>query len=349
MWINDYDEPVTKGLEVLTARKVLKNLLKRNASRYGLKEKMPPSGILDGTTLRERRTVLGTDSSVLKASNTVLFTGQCLVKSEENLECPITLEDAIECERLKEIMEKKSLAGICFLPDSVYGQYLSLEKKQVPETTLQRATQAYDAFRRLMVPNLKIVRLSEVATITELSHELEKPEIKARLLSKIRRVYGGRPLKPGQRHPLQELLINYGLAELEVPRHCGYENKDIALFAEPDEICSLKAAEAIAVELGRTNQLALIGAIALPAIDYFENGEIRMYSAKRSSRLHLDESETAIRDKLATHPAWAITALALSPLTPTEMLEDLHSKPKLAVDTLMELIVRYKRLAREAL
>lgn len=338
-------------------RRALRRLLKYNTSIYGLRETMRSAWILDGTTLKERHTVIGTDCTTLRPDNTVLFTGQCLVKKEEDLQCPITLEDAIECERLKEVVLKKDLDCFCMLPDMIYASYLNAERITTPAESVQRATQVYAAFRQLMIPGIRVVKLSEMEMDSGVSQRIDSPMIKRELTSKIRRIYGGRVLKPGQQHPLQSLLINYGLVTLEIPRHFAAGDKDIAIFAEPDEICSLRAAEAIVSELGRPNKLGLVGSLALPSLSYFEKetgtevGDIRMYSTPRSERIHLNEDNDLIKAKLEKHPLFTLTALILSPLTSAEELKTVEKQTsyKLAVEILMEQTIKYKKLVREAL
>src|SRR3989338_1152935 len=102
---------------------LMKSLRRANAGRYGLKEKMPYTHLLEDTALQKRKLCLGYNIAHARPDDTVLFTGQCLVKSEEDLECPATVEDAIECEKLKEMLNKGMVPAICMYPDSSYGTF----------------------------------------------------------------------------------------------------------------------------------------------------------------------------------------------------------------------------------
>ncbi|MDO8660441.1 MAG: hypothetical protein Q7K43_00990, partial [Candidatus Woesearchaeota archaeon] len=138
MYFNGEIEPIrTNGMRLQDA---IKRLKRYSASRFGLPERTKSSWITKDTSLEKRRTFIGTDCTALKKENTVLFTGQCLVKEEEDRDCPITLEDAIECERLKEIMQKNGLKTICILPDSVYALYLRSDNDAEDQDLIYHAT-----------------------------------------------------------------------------------------------------------------------------------------------------------------------------------------------------------------
>ncbi|MDO8660648.1 MAG: hypothetical protein Q7K43_02045, partial [Candidatus Woesearchaeota archaeon] len=199
---------------------------------------------------------------------------------------------------------------------------------------------------------LCIVKLSENNYIEQLETQLGQSGSRETVLNQITRIYSGRILKNCQRHPLQELLLKYGIATIEICRILAGEGKDIVVFGEPDEVCSVHVANIVAKALNREEKVAFIGQIPLPAIDYFDfDGRIRMYGATRSGRIHLNESDDCIKTKLEEHHTWTLVALALSPLTTNAQLEEIGAldKPTKAVDLLMQQIQTYKSIAKEVL
>lgn len=331
-------------------RKGLKKLMQHNGGRYGLSLKMPRHELVDGTSLAERKTVLGHELIQLRLDNTVLFTGQCLVKKEEHEACPVTLEDAIECERLNELTTAKNLTGVCLLPDFEYKGFMEGSGDHVDDKILKRATDVYERFRAAMVRQVTCVRSSSIA------EQLRDPELLARareVIPDIRRIYRGRVLKAREDHPLQKIVFAYALDTVLLSKQKS-PGKDIVVFGEPDEICSASAAALIAKKLGEQVHVGLVGNIALPAIDYFNllgGGTIRMYSAGRKGRIHLDESIDEIRAKLLDSVGVAGIALTLIPSVSTAELESVgrYTRPEPMVDLLVEHVKRYKKVVEGVL
>ncbi len=329
------------------ARDGLRFLRQNNAGRYGLKERTPTTPIIEGTTLATRKTTLRLNCETIDPANAVIFTGQCLVKKEEDENCPITLEDAIECELLGELVAKSKLPALCMLPDSVYASYISAEGRSVEQRTVSRAADIYSAFRKAMVPEIQLVRTSEIHAGERLNEDTTE-----RLVERITRIYAGRVLKNGERHPVQKTILQYGLATLDVPKHLGYADKDIVVFAEPDEVCSMRAAEAICQERRITTKLALIGQIATPGLSYFNTfnkGPIRMFSGVKQQRIHLNENDDLIRTKLAAQPLFTLVTLLLSPRTTEEQLQQIGKSydPLAAVEPLLEQVKHYKKIVEQ--
>lgn len=325
-------------------RSSLATLRERNASRYGLPNKVPSkhSRLIGGTTLYERRTTLGYNLDSLNEETTVLFTGQCLVKDEENLECPITLEDAIECERLKELLQKHPMPAICMYPDSTYVKFVEAwSGDRVSSEIVSSTTQKYVKFRTRIIPGITHLITSEVDAKLQSMTPPDTDDLEKR----VRRIYGGRVLENGQTHPLQRTVLQYGIDEILLPMIAEHGDKDIVVFAEPDEICSIRAAELVRDALGIRKQIGLIGQLPLPSLGFPLGGKIRMYSASRKDRIHLNEDDSQIRKKLESDPFFSLLGLQLSPLTTNEQLEYLMKSRdrNIGIDMLMEQIKLFRR------
>ncbi len=319
---------------------LMANLRKRNASRYGLKEGVPRSYLIGGTSMHERRGCLGYNLSGIN-DNVVLFTGQCLVKDREDKECPVTLEDALECEKLRDLLEKNPVPTVCMYPDSMYKAFIEAwSGKEADDKTIDLATERYIQFRKSMLPGIAHVRTSEIEDRLAGFMKRDMNHIR----TGIRRIYGGRVLKEGQEHQLQQTILEYGIKMVALPIIAGHENKSVVVFAEPDEICSVKAAESVAEELGVNVSFALIGQIPLPSIDFPSSGRIRMYSAEREKRIHLNESDESIRKKFGNDINLLLLSLYSSPLTSGSDLEHIgRSKDRLVgIDLMMQQIDRFR-------
>src|SRR3989344_6302905 len=101
----------------------IKFLRIRHAQKHGLKDRIR-SLLLRCTVMHERRTCITYNAESFNETNAMLFTGQCLLKKDENLECPVTLQDAIECERLKTLLKVHPIPAVCMYPDSVYREFI---------------------------------------------------------------------------------------------------------------------------------------------------------------------------------------------------------------------------------
>ncbi|MBI4162369.1 MAG: hypothetical protein HY513_01690 [Candidatus Aenigmarchaeota archaeon] len=322
---------------------LIKQLRKANASRYGLKERMPRTYLLEDTTLQRRKLCLGYNTSHARPDNTVLFTGQCIVKSEEDTECPVTLEDAIECETLREILNKTKVPVICMYPDSTYESFAEAwSGKKVDRRTIDVAAEKYMAFRRNVLPDVTHVRTSEVDD--EVRKHIGQLDLK-RLTGRIRRVYGGMVLRENEAHALQNTVLEYGFYAALLPDIMSFNGEHVVTFAEPDEICSVKAAGIAGSELYSIRKFSLIGQIALPSLDYFcGHGRIRMYSTARDQRIHLNETDTAIRAKLEKDTDFLLVALYMSPLTSEDELAQIGKSMdrKAGIDVMVEQVRKFR-------
>lgn len=319
---------------------LMSRLRKRNAERYGLRQNVPRSYLIRNTTLEKRRSCLGYGLESLESENAVLFTGQCLVKDYDDPECPVTLEDAIECEKLRELLQRHPMPAVCIYPDSTYKAFVEgWSGKSIDERAIERATEMYMTFRRNTLPRVVHVRSSEVdSTVKE---KMQKDT--NHLVSRIKRVYGGRLLNNGQTHQLQRTILDYGIKTVFIPAALGYESRSIAVFAEPDEICSVLAAELIGSELGMGMHFGLIGQIPLPSLGFPQF--IRMYSAGREGRIHLNEKDEEIRSKLEDDMNFLLLALYLSPLTTDDEIEYIgrSKERRIGLDILMNQIDMFRR------
>lgn len=325
------------------------NLREKSASRYGLRNKVPVSysNLIGGTILYERRALLGYNLDPLTEENAVLFTGQCLIKDNEDLECPITLEDAAECERLKELVQRHPMPVVCMYPDSTYIEFIKgWSGEHVTEEMVNDATEKYIIFRRRILPGIIHYRTSELEE--EVKAVINHLEI-GNLQRQVRRIYGGRTLGHDDAHPLQKTVLEYGIKEIALPLIAGYGDRDIVVFAEPDEICSVKAAELVRGELHMNNQIGLIGQLPLPSLGFPLRGKIRMYSANRDDRIHLNENDAEIKTKLESDPLFSLLVLQLSPLTTRDQLEYIMGSRdrKIGIDLLMEQIKLFREYASD--
>ena len=153
----------------------------------------------------------------------------------------------------------------------------------------------------------------------------------------------------GDTHPLQKTVLEYGIKEIVLPLIAGHGDRDIVVFAEPDEICSVKAAELVRGELHMNNQIGLIGQLPLPSLEFPLRGKIRMYSANRDDRIHLNENDTEIKTKLESDPLFSLLVLELSPLTTRDQLEYVMGSRdrKIGIDLLMEQIKLFREYASD--
>ncbi len=323
---------------------LMKKLRKANASRYGLKERVPHTYLLEGTALQRRKLCLGYNTAHARPDNTVLFTGQCIVKSEEDIECPVTLEDAIECEALREILNKNNVPAICIYPDSTYASFAEAwSGKRLDRKTIDDAAEKYMAFRKSVLPDMAHVRTSEVEG--EIKKHIGQRDFR-HLTGRIRRVYGGRLLRENETHALQNTVFEYGLYAALLPDIMGFRGEHVVTFAEPDEICSVKGAEIAGNELGSSRKFSLIGQIALPSLNYFGgDGRIRMYSAGREQRIHLNEKDEAIRAKLEEDTDLLLVALYMSPLTTEDELEIIGKSldRRIGIDVVMQQVAKFRK------
>lgn len=337
------------GFETLTDNRTNRQLMeertkllrRKNCERYALKDKSN-SPLLKDTAMQERKTCLTYNAESLDENNAVLFTGQCLLKKEENLECPVTLQDAIECERLKTLLEKYPLPAVCMYPDSVYREFIKgWSGNDANEKDIDVATEIYLKFRRKVLPEVEHIRTSELQSFGE---PISKEELEI-ARKQIRKIYGGRILTDGQEHPLQRVLLDYGLKTIHITSKMGYGAKNIVIFAEPDEICSVHATAVVANTLGMNIKIGLLGQLPVPSLDFLLDREIIMYSANRKSRIYLSESDADIRRKLETESDFCAVSTYLSPLTTREQLEYAKKSRNKGdmVEILMEQIVRFRK------
>ncbi len=335
------EEPERTNHEI--ALGLLKKLRKTSASMYGLKERMPYTYLLEGTALQRRQLCLGYNTNSIAPGKTVMLTGQCIVKDDEELECPVTLEDALECEKLKEILQKSGVPSVCIYPDSTYADFSKSSGKNIDRKTIERATEAYVAFRTSALPEIIHVKTSEYEDkIKETVGSLDMSS----LAGKVRRVYGGRLLRPGQSHSLQNTIIEYGLKAAVLPCIVGLTGECVVTFAEPDEICSVLAAEMVGKELEMPAKFSLIGQIPLPSMSYTSGfGDIRMYSAGRERRIHLNECNETIRAKFEQDTDILLVALYMSPLTTEDELEIIGKSldRREGMDVMMQQIEKFRK------
>ena len=339
----------TIRIETETNRQLMEKRVKSlridHGQKHGLKDKAA-SPLIRDTILKKRKICISYNAESLEEENTVLFTGQCLLKEDEDLECPVTLDDAIECATLRHLLETSSMPAICMYPDSVYKEFvLGWSGKEVGEREIELATEKFMAFRRRMLPDrVEHVRTSEVEEqINSLLPEnfLEQKEI---LKRKIRRIYGGRVLSDGQEHHLQEVILNYGIKTIILPVMLGYKNKDVVLFAEPQEVCSVYAAELASKALNRNIRIGLLGQLPVPSLTFLIDKKIDMYSAGRDSRIHLNEPDNEVRRKLEERPTFCLLSLYLSPLTTEEQLQEIGKSKdrKIGIDLMIEQIRAFR-------
>lgn len=315
----------------------LRRLKELNAERYDLKLEPLSHPLLDGTFLKERDAVIPYGLDGFNKQNAVVFTGQCLLKHDEDPECPVTLEDMLEILKLRDFLQKTQLPAVCMIPDSIYLDKKFLDPwfgghtdlKEIRER-VEKFADLYTNVRRKLTPSVKHIRTSEIEEkLNGARNRLSLPL----LIPKIRQVYGGRFLKNKEHtHPLSQTILEYGMVSLILRDRAGYTNREhIIVFSEPDEICSVKATELILAERGdrlRANNVksvGLIGQIPLPPLYYPPDLEKnRMYGAPRKSRIHVNEPDENIRGKLLENPSFALLAVYMSPATDQDELDYLR-------------------------
>lgn len=334
---------------------LVRGLRQLNLERYRLDDEPLSHPLLEGTFLEERGIVVpyGLDEN-FTLDNTVVFTGQCLLKHDENPECPVTLEDIIDVLKLQDFLAKTQLPAVCMIPDSIYldKKFLdpwfggTVDLREIRER-IERFSDLYIRVRSRVTPSVRHMRTSEIerelnAARTRLSTHS--------LIPNIRQVYGGRFLdRKESTHPLSSTILDYGSIMLLMPEKAGYGERNVVAFAEPDEICSVKAAQTIVQErkerLRSDTSVGLIGQIPLPPL-YFppELKKNRMYGASPTYRIHLNETDEQIRRKLLEHPEFASLAVYMSPLTDRDELDYLRAfgEKEDAVDVLMPQIKQFR-------
>jgi hypothetical protein len=329
---------------LLTNREILQEeigkLKKMNSSESGLPNKIPYSSLLRGVSFYERKALLGYNLNE-SLKNPIIFTGQCLIKNEEDLKCPITVEDAIECLRLRELKEKTGFKVICMLPDLEYsepgyteGMREYGEDINYYKTVVEEITSMYESFRSKLIPGIEIIRTTTFAK--QLSEELEKLNYLSHRIARAYHVTNPRP-------SLQRLVLKYGIDTALLPELLGYSG-DIIVFAEPGEICSVKAAELVIQEKNLNKRIALVGQIPLPSLNIHIKRKIRMYSGRREERIHLNENLDEIRRKLTDDPTMALLILYMSPLTEEELLKEIlrSTDRSLGIDEALDQIIYFK-------
>lgn len=338
--------------ETLTDNRINKQLMverinllrRRHGEKHGLRDRSK-SPLLRDTVMQMRKTNITYNAESFGERKTVIFTGQCLLKKNEDLECPVTLQDAIECARLNTLLEAHPVPAVCMYPDSTYANFIhGWSGAEADENDIDAATNIYMGFRGRMLHNVKHVRVSDIQRELDERTSLSTEE-KERLKGKIRRIYGGRLLGEGQEHPLQEVLLEYGIKAVVLPSIIGYEEVNIAIFAEPAEICSTYAAEIVNKALNRKNQIGLLGQLPVPSLNYLVDRELDMYSAGRESRIHLHETDREIRKKLEAEPDFCLVTLCLSPLTTEAQLEEVGKSRDRneGIDVIMEQVNKFRR------
>lgn len=324
---------------------MIRLLRRRHGEKHGLKDKAK-SPLLKDTLMLERKTCITYNAGSLDES-AVLFTGQCLLKKGDDLECPVTFQDAVECARLNELLKVHTIPTICMYPDSTYAKFIrGWSGANVSENDINTTTKAYIEFRGRILPNIKHVRVSDFQEEIDKVVKKHIPDEERDILrKKIRRIYGGRLLKDGREHPLQEVLLEYGIKTILLPSIIGYENRDIGVFAEPAEICSTYAAEMVSRALDMNIQIGLIGQLPVPSLEFLIDRELDMYSARRESRIHLNETDSQIRAKLEAEPDFCLVSLYLSPLTTEEQLQEIgKSRDRRAgTDIMVDQIREFRR------
>ena len=320
----------------------IKFLRIRHAQKHGLKDRIR-SLLLGGTVMHERRTCITYNAESFNENNSILFTGQCLLKKDENLECPVTLQDAIECEVLRDLLEKHPMPAVCMYPDSIYREFMKgFSENDVDEKNVEIATDKYMRFRRIMLPGVQHIRISDFNG--KFTGEIFGEE-RERLSGEVRRIYGGRLLPESQTHSLQKVLLDYGFKTIILPSIIGYGNRNIVIFAEPAEICSVYAAEIAGRALGKDIKIGLLGNLPVPSLEFLIDRKIDMYSANRNARIYLNESDSEVRKKLDAEPDFCAVSVYLSPLTTTDQLTDARKsrKKEEIAEILMEQIKVFRR------
>ncbi len=337
MLYGDNDTSYRKNSEVM--EDLVSMLTRHSASKYRLKAKSPYSALVKGTTMYERKTYLGYNLDKLNIENTVIITGRCPLRADADLECPVTLEDAIESLRLRELLEKNPIPTI-FMYGDLNDEELSniCSERKVDEKIVKKAEEKSIEFRKRILP--ESVKYYEINSVKE-SLPIDVEHLKSRT----KRIYRGREVKDGEEHPLQRAIANYGMKTILLPELDGHSGKNIAVFGEPDEICSIVVAEMVRDELGKNIGIGLIGQLPLPSLGYPIEGNIRMQCDEdRNRRIYLNENDSIIKDKLKDYRL-TLVALQLSPLTTDEQLKEIGKSidRNAGIDLLMEQINQFRK------
>lgn len=322
----DHREPLGDRI-----RSTIKRIKEHYASRLGISRKSGYSPhfptFLGSTSLIDRMLALNYNLGSLNGDITI-FTGVCLVKKDEDIEYPVTLEDAIECSKLDEVRKAGNLPVVCMYPDEEYSMNVSdYQGSGEDRKKVQKIAEKQMHFRGSMIPGIINIPTSE-----------HREEIDRRLneLLPLRRMlrhgyYGITFSPPQDPTPMHTLLMRYGIATILLPEVAGYPSHNILVFAEPPEKVSVAAAEMILKETNDPRQIALLGQLPLPRLDMSDFGRnlhgykpLRMFDAPRESRIHLNEADNQIRSKLNEHPFSTVMYLYMSSLTPEEMLKRLN-------------------------
>lgn len=324
---------------------LVKSLREKSAGWFGLSTKQPRIPILEDTHLRKDKKIsLVHNAHVLgqaNAENTVIFTGQCLYKEDEDEDCPVTLEDAIECTILKDLLDKHHLPTFCIYPDTIY--YDTCKSTQVSKEKVDKVTNKLMAYRKKLLPKVIHLRLSEL--LKDNPKILSPNNLDLKISNKVRRVYGGRVLKEGETHSTQKPILSYGILAIEVPSSFGHKNKNIIVFGEGDEMCSAAATEIIRSELDLKIGVGFIGILPITGTDYPGKGKARMFSSQRSLRIHLNEQDEEIKRKLEEHPYFTLLTLMLSPLTTQDQFSYMlkTDKRNTGLEILMQQIKEFRK------
>jgi hypothetical protein len=334
------DDPEDRRLNREVMPKLAKDLRKMNAARYRLKQKPPISYLTSNTSLSRRNLLIGYNNSE-RLGNTLVFTGQCLLKDQEDLECPVTIEDAIECERLAEILSKTPTPSVCIYPDSTYVNFIAgWSGESADQRAVETCTKIYMRFRDRILPNVTHIKTSDYEQ--EIKRILAETGVDiVKLRSEIRRIYGGRIVENGQSHSLQQSVLEYGIKGCLIPKILERTEKTTVTFAEPDEICSVSASQIFAREVGFDTEFSLIGQVPLPPVEY-DRQNVRMYSALRAKRIHINETSTA-RSKFLDNPEFLLLYLYMSPLTTEDQLAYIGKSRdrRIGIDIAMEQIKKF--------
>ena len=341
-----YDIQIDNRTNKQLIKEMIKLLKIKHGERHGLKNKSN-SPLLEGTIMQKRGTCMTYNAELLNEENALLFTGQCLIKEDDDPECPITLQDAVECARLRALLELHPLPALCMYPDSTYAKFIQgWSGRDVDEKSIHAATDRYIAFRKNMLPGVEHIRVSDFQEVIDqqISGQLSQEERNS-LRTRIKRIYGGRFLRAGQEHPLQEVILEYGIKTVLLPSLKGYGNRDIAVFAEPAEVCSVYSTEFVSMALRKDTEIGLIAQLPVPSLEFLIDRKLDMYSARREARIHLNEPDGVIRRKLEAEPDFCLVSLALSPLTTEAQLDELGKSRKReeGIDLMMGQIEEFRR------
>jgi hypothetical protein len=302
------------------------------ASGHGLSRRIPYLNGLENVQAYRRRILLGYGFQNFFGKNSLenyaMFIGQCLVKKhEEDLDCPITLEDAIETYNAADLANALNLPVVSFFPDAEYSRFLDKRLKR----SLECITEKFCKFKSRIMPNAVQVRTSE--------YEKELLELEKRfedLAFFVKRAYG-RSFTTSihfrtSPHKMQKVVLRYAIDELWLPERL-LEKHNVLVVASPEESCSVEAAQMLIQRAGMEKLISQLATLPVPSLDLREQ---RMFDAKRDQRIHLNEEPSTIRRKLNSTMASAI--LYISPLTKEKQVEDLLYSSEESVEILIEQI-----------